>query len=232
MIKKHPSPILITGAERSGTTIVAKILSLSGAYTGITNKMFENKNLKNLLTLYFNSIKADPRGQYPLPDPENIYIPKSFSEDISKLLDEDLIPENELWLYKSSKICQTWQVWHKMYPDAKWIIVRRKPSDIVYSCLKTMFMNAYASVDIQKEIGVIGEKAGWFWWVKQHERLFEQMVQAGVDYKVIWPEDLVDGNFESIKDILDWVGLPYNEDEIKKEINPLLWKSRINKRKE
>lgn len=230
--EKNISPILITGVERSGTTIVAKIIAMAGVWTGITDKMYENKSIKNLLSLYYKTIEADPRGQYPLPDPEKIYIPKTFSQDIYSCLNEDKFSGKEPWLYKSSKISQTWKVWNQTFPEAKWIIVRRKPSDIVYSCTKTMFMNAFSSVDIQKEVGVVGEKAGWYWWVRQHEQLFAEMVKAGVNYKVVWPEDLVDGNYDSIKDILNWLNLPYDEETIKKDINPLLWKSRINKRKE
>jgi hypothetical protein len=223
-------PIFITGAERSGRTIIAKILKLSGAFTGITNAMYENQQIKKLMTGYYKSINADPNGQYPLPQKEDIYPFIALKESVSEILDIDNYTGKTPWMYKSSNLCQLWKLWNQDYPNAKWIIVRRKPSDIAYSCLKTTFMCGFSSVKRQSEIGVAGEKEAWLWWVKQHELMFQEMVAAGLNIKVIWPEDLVDGNYESVKEILDWVGLPFDEEEIRKEIDPMLWKSRNNRK--
>ena len=223
-------PIFITGAERSGRTIIAKILKLSGVFTGITNAMYENQQIKKLMAGYYKSINADPDCQYPLPQKEDIYPFIALKESVSDILEIDNYDGKTPWVYKSSNLCQLWQLWNQDYPDAKWIIVRRKPSDIVYSCCKTMFMCGFSSVETQKAIGVNSERSGWLWWIKQHELMFQEMVAAGLNIRVIWPEDLVDGNYESIKEILDWVNLPFNEGKIRKEIDPMLWKSRINRK--
>jgi hypothetical protein len=223
-------PIFITGAERSGRTIVAKILKLSGAFTGITNAMYENQQIKKLMVEYYKSINADPDCQYPLPEKGDIYPFIALKESVSEILEIDNYNRKTPWMYKSSNLCQLWKLWAQYYPNARWIIVRRKPSDIVYSCLKTTFMCGFSNVERQAEIGVVGEREAWLWWVRQHEQMFQEMVAAGLNIKVIWPEDLVDGNYDSVKEILDWVGLPFDEDEIRKEIDPMLWKSRINRK--
>jgi hypothetical protein len=223
-------PIFVTGAERSGRTIIAKILKLSGAFSGVTNSMYENIQIKKLMAEYHKSINADPDCQYPLPQKEDIYPLLNFKESVFEILEIDNYDGKTPWMYKSSNLCQLWQLWNQAYPNAKWIIVRRKPSDIAYSCLRTTYMCGFSSVDRQKEIGVVNETAAWLWWVKQHERMFQEMVVAGLNIKVIWPEDLVDGNYESIKEILDWAGLPFDEEMIRKEIDPMLWKSRINRK--
>jgi hypothetical protein len=230
MINCKDIPIFVTGAERSGRTIVAKILKLSGAFTGDTNSMLENEQIKSMLNCHYQLIGADWNGQYPLPQKEQMFPLNDLKSEIESILQSDGYNGQETWLYKSSKLCQLWSVWAAQFPNAKWIIVRRKPSDIAYSCCKTMYMTAFSSVKNQKEIGVNSEREGWLWWVKQHERMFQEMVAAGLNIKVVWPEDLVNGNYSVVKEILDWVDLPFDEDQIRKEIDPMLWKSRINRK--
>jgi len=231
MEKYKDIPIFITGAERSGSSIIAKILALSGTFIGETSSMYENKKIKELIIDYYKFIGIDPVGQYPLPPEVNDKpFPIVLKEKIYSILKNEGYNLNKPWLYKSSKICQTWRMWNLHYPEAKWVIVRRKPSDIVYSCCKTTYMYAFSDTRRQKEVGANNEKEAWLWWVKQHEKMFQKMSEANLNYKVIWPEDLVDGNYESVKEILDWVGLPFDEDQIRKEIDPMLWKSRINRK--
>jgi hypothetical protein len=44
------------------------------------------------------------------------------------------------WMYKDTKMCQMWPVWNFAFPNARWIIVRRRTGDITQSCVKTAFM--------------------------------------------------------------------------------------------
>jgi len=224
------TPIFVTGAERSGRTIIAKILKLSGAFTGITNSMYENTQIKKLVADYMTFIGADSLGQSPLPKKDEMFPYIDLKKSVSEILDSEKYSRQEPWMYKSSNLCQLWKIWNQAYPDARWIIVRRKPSDIVYSCLRTTYMCGFSSKERQEAIGVKGEREAWLWWVRQHELMFQEMVAAGLNIRVVWPEDLVDGNYESVKELLNWVGLPFDEDEIRKEIDPMLWKSRNNRK--
>ena len=70
--------ILITGCARSGTSLVAGIINLCGAFGGkmrppnVNNKkgMFENTVItQNIVKPFLKSIEADTMGQNPLPDP-------------------------------------------------------------------------------------------------------------------------------------------------------------------
>lgn len=224
------TPIFVTGAERSGRTIIAKILKLSGVFTGVTNPMYENAQIKSMLNGYYHSIGADYLGQYPLPDKKRITFLNDLQIEVEDILKGENYTGKEPWMYKSSNLCQLWKIWNQVYPNARWIIVRRKPSDIAYSCLKTTYMCGFSSKERQQEIGVTGEREAWLWWVRQHEQMFQEMVAAGLNIRVVWPEDLVDGNYESVKEILDWVNLPFNEEMLRKEIDPMLWKSRNNRK--
>jgi hypothetical protein len=227
------APILITGCARSGTSLVAGIINMRGAFGGkmsgpnMNNAkgMFENARIRNeLVKPYFRSIGADPLGQFPLPNVEKMIIPSGWSNDVIKVMQEEGYKDGP-WMYKGAKMCLHWPVWNYAFPNAKWIIVRRKTSDIINSCLRTGFMKAFALKQNQKAVGVDTEWDGWLWWVHQHEQRFVEMIQAGLNCKVIWPERMVDGDYSQIKEMLEWLGLEWSP-EIMEFIEPKLWKAR------
>jgi hypothetical protein len=209
------NPILITGAERSGSTIIAKILSLCGAFTGETTNMYEHIRTREKMESYFGLLGIGFKNQYPIPYPWKIV---QGMHDFKYSIQQDLIHEgytdNIPWMYKSSKLCQVWPKWAGMFPDAKWIIVRRRTGDIVHSCMHTAYMHSFSNLHIQKEIGVESERDGWIWWVREHEKLFSQMLEAELNCKVIWPERMVSGDFEQVKEIVQWAGLTWNDNVI------------------
>jgi hypothetical protein len=209
------NPIFITGIERSGSTIVAKVVNHCGAFAGKTTEMLENIDIKHLLNLYYISLKIDVRGQFPLPNTKELNIPIYWKQKVEDILRNDT-PFN--WMLKGSRLCQTWPIWHYTFPNAKWIIVRRRTPDIIESCLKTGYMTAYK------------DKEGWLGWVHQHEKLFMEMIEAGLNCKQVWPERMASGDYQQIKEIIEWLGLPWNE-EIPKLIDPLLWNSKQRKEK-
>ena len=166
-------------------------------------------------------------GQYPLPNIETLPIESDWSDRIESIMRHEGYKEGP-WMYKGAKMCLMWKQWHYAFPDAKWVIVRRKTSDIVSSCMKTGFMRAFQSEEIQRAVGVTNERDGWKWWVRQHEQRFVEMITAGLNVKVIWPERMVSGNYKQMMETVEWLGLDWNE-KIFKFIEPKLWKARQNK---
>ena len=226
MIKENP--ILITGSPRSGTSIVAAVINRCGAFIGSISKrsMLENIHIKEeLIKPYLSRMGADMKGQYPLPDIQTISIPSDWKERVLEIMREEKY--DGIWMYKSNTASLVWPVWRFAFPNAKWIIVRRKTSDIINSCLKTGYMNAFSDEGIQKQVGADNEYDGWLWWVRQYEKRFTEIVNEGLDYKIMWPERLIDGNFDQVREILDWCDLSW-KNNIPDFINPLLWG---NKRK-
>lgn len=236
-------PIFITGIERSGTTVIARIIESCGVYTGNVSEMCENIRIKEMVDQYYlnshiptNSIfkmvqyksssKASLNSQYPLLNTKEICIPVNWKYTIKDQLEFEITKkqENRLWMYKSNRLCQMWPVWNYAFPNAKWIIVRRRTGDIIQSCLKIAYMNAFKDLQIQKAIGVNNEKEGWAWWVHEHEKLFVEMIEAGLNCKVIWPERMVNGDYSQIFEMLEWLGLKWNDDIIPLT-NKLLWNS-------
>lgn len=220
-------PILITGCARSGTSMTAGIINICGAFGGDMfgpNKhnqkgMFENKEIRQKITKpYLKKIGADPLGQKPLPNNRQVFEvnEKEWQELRSRM---QLSMKHQgyrdgAWFYKGAKACLVWYLWHNAFPNAKWVIVRRSREDIANSCMRTSFMRAYR------------EKHGWIRWVKKHERRFEEMKSAGLSVFEFWPSRAIEGDKDHIKDMINFLGLYYDENEkiIQSFIDPKLYR--------
>lgn len=229
------APILITGAARSGTSMVAGIINMCGAFGGDmsgpnrSNKkgMFENARIRNTIVKpYLSQIGVDPKGQYPLPDIKNLLIPVNIKQRVEQVIRDEGYSEGP-WMYKGAKMTLTWPIWHFAFPNAKWIIVRRRTGDITNSCLHTGFMNAFHNTHNQKAVGVNNEVDGWTWWVNQHIERFNEMMngEEGINVKIIWPHRMVSGDYTQIQEMVEWLGLKWNS-EVLSFIDPLLWHAR------
>ena len=233
MSESLPSPILITGAARSGTSMIAGIINMCGAFGGTMsgpNKsnqkgMFENSRIRNtIMKPYLEQIGVDKMGQYPLPDVDNLMILRDWQQRVEQVIVEQGYKEGP-WMYKGAKMCLVWPIWHYAFPNAKWIIVRRRTGDIIQSCIKTGFMRAFIKEDHRKAVGVEKEEDGWKWWVHQHEKRFVEMINEGVNCKVVWPQRMVHGDYQQLYEKLDWLGLEWKTDVLN-FIDPLLFHSR------
>ena len=226
-------PILITGCARSGTSMIAGVVNMCGAFGGKMsgpNKnnqkgMFENNTIREDITKpYLRRIGVDPMGQYPLPDVDSILIPNGWRKMVEDVMIEQGYVDGP-WMYKGAKMCLFWPVWHYAVPNAKWIIVRRRTGDIVTSCLKTGFMRAFAREENRKAVGATTEAEGWLWWVHQHEKRFVEMINEGVNCKIVWPHRMVEGDYTQLYETLEWLGLEWKS-EVLGFIDPLLWHAR------
>jgi len=216
------SAILISGIARSGTSMTAGIINICGAKGGemssatIYNKkgMFENYEIRDTLVkpLLIN-LGVDPMAQNPLPDVklfkglDNV----SWKNRVEKILNEQGISENDIWFYKGAKMCLMWPLWDNAFPDAKWVLVRRRSKEIVNSCMRTGFMRAFKTEE------------GWQGWVNQHITRFNEMLHANLNLREVWPQEMIDGEFSEIKAVVEWLGLEWKEKEVKEFITPSLW---------
>ena len=222
VLEVKQSPILITGCARSGTSLVAGIINICGAFggeTGVGNKynekgLFENARIRTIDKEYLRSIGMDPKGQNPLPITNKLIIPSDWKRKIENAIVQDGYKDGP-WFYKGARNCLTWPVWHYAFPNAKWVIVRRRSADIADSCLKTSFMDAYNSYE------------EWIRWINHHENCFVEMIQAGLNVKVIWPERMVKGNYEQTYELIEWLGLTWKPEQVMEFIEPRLWKAKV-----
>jgi len=229
-------PILITGCSRSGSSMIAASINLCGAFGGkmsyenqsIKRGMFENVRIRDTMVRpYLKDVGVDNMGQYPLPDTNNMMLPGEWKQQVRKILVEDGYKKGN-WMYKDSRSALIWPVWHNAYPKAKWIIVRRRTGDVVESCIKTGFMCAFKNSLNQEKVGAKDEREGWLWWVHEYEKRFMEMIMAGIEYRIIWPERMVHGDYDQLFELCDWLGLTWKEESLN-FINTLLWSNRFKK---
>jgi hypothetical protein len=213
-------PIFITGVERSGSSLIAKILDICHVHIGLVSTMYENKRIKNLMDNYL----YESRNGELLPETNNQNIPVDWNVKIMQILDDEGYKKGP-WLCKSSKIVQMWPVWHYAFPNARWIIVRRRTGDIIQSCMKTGYMKTFKDPVNLIRARVLTEEEGWRWWSHQYEKKFVEIITAGVNCKQIWPERMVTGDYQQIYETLEWLGLRWNS-KIVETIDPMLIKSR------
>jgi len=215
-------PILIVGCARSGTSMVAGIVHLCGAFGGNMSGpnyynrkgMFENAVIRNKITKpYLRDQDYDPLGQYPLPDTGALWIMRSLRTRVQDIMRTQGWDEESPWFYKGAKLCLVWPAWHYAFPEAKWISVRRRDEDIFQSCLKTGFMRAF------------DDKEGWQWWIDQHKERFEEMKQSR-QVREVWPEKMMNGDYGEMRKVVEWVGLNWKDQEVRDFIEPKLYGSK------
>ena len=214
-------PILITGCARSGTSLTAGVIDACGAFGGDTTPglphnrkgQFENDAIRNtVIKSYLLRLGVDPLGQAPLPDMQNLLPFPELADCIRTILIKQGYSTGP-WYYKGAKMCLIWPVLEKAFPKAKWIIVRRDDDDIINSCMKTHFMRAYNCSE------------GWQLWINEHKKRFVEMEQ-NLDVRYVWPMDFVAGDLREIKEIVDWLGLEWNDTAVKAFIDPRLWNTK------
>lgn len=214
-------PILISGAARSGTSLIAGIIIKCGAWGGNMRGhsrwnpkgQFENEKIRhNVVKPYIKSMGYDPMCQKPLPDINNLQPFDMRSRVLDVMVSQGYT--NGHWMYKGPKMCLIWPVWKEAFPDAKWIIVRRETEDIVNSCMRTSFMHAYKHPD------------GWRMWVAEHEKRFEEMKDADLDVREVWPIKAIQGDFTEVKEMVLDCGLQWNESAVKDFVSPELYHSK------
>lgn len=209
-------PVFITGAERSGATIIARVFALSGGWIGRVNKMCENKKLTELLTHINVTFQSGAASKF-FNEKEIIDYP--LIEEFNKVLSIEKY-NGEVFVYKNSVLTEIWKTIHNQFPTAKWIIIRRKTPDIIYSCLNTGYMKMFR--------GAKDEYNCWLWRIHQYEETWRHMITAGLNVRIVWPDRLVYNDYRQIKETLEWAGLQWNPD-IMNKIDPLFDKVRRKK---
>lgn len=197
-------PILITGVPRSGTSMVSGLCHISGVWKGKTigpskenpKGFFENASLReSVLKPYLRSIKADPLGQDPLPLLSDCAIDQNIKNRIKRvLLDEGY--HRGPWLWKDAKLLLTFPLWVALYPDAKWIIVRRNQDAIAESCMKTGFMRARRTF---KE---------WQSWVEDYESRISYLKENAINWVELDANLIIKDGSDYLKMFVDYIGLP------------------------
>jgi len=219
------TPILITGCHRSGTSMIAGIIHICGAYAGKVDKMYENIPIRQgIIKPILAASGGDIDGQYPLPTKITLRDGENFGKHITQYIQYQGKQPSEKWFYKDFRIVLTHMLWGLVFPDAKYVLVRRKDDDIIVSCLKTSYMKAFEDTEIQKKLGIRSVSEGWYWWLAEYKKRFNEMKKSGIQIKEVYPSKMIEQDFSEVKEIVEWLGLEWKEKEVKEFINPKLWR--------
>jgi len=201
--------------------LVAGSLQICGAWLGSTvpggvenpKGFFEHIVLREkLVKLILSRIGCDPLGVRKLP-PHNLQLKIKKLRDIVKIIIESDGYNNDTpWLYKDAKLTLLWPVFHDAFPDARWIIVRRKDDDIINSCLHTSFMRYHSSDPVY-----------WEHFSNRYLEHLENLKKSGANVREIWSQDLIDGQLETFERVVNEFRLEYNESELIEFIDPVHW---------
>lgn len=150
---KIADPILVTGPPRSGTSVVAGLLHLAGAWVGQTigphpespKGFFENTAIKQqVFEPYLFGLNVDLLGKRELPkNSAKRRIPKLREQVHAVLVDQEYA--GGPWLYKNPMISIVWQAWHAAFPGARWVLVRRDPMENAAECVATSWMGGLST---------------------------------------------------------------------------------------
>lgn len=221
-----PDPIFVTSIPRSGSSMIAGILSLCGIEQGqtinedkaYTVHLHENQRIRGLVSFAFKENLSDPQGQYPLPS-RHFLLPYHFKKRCFATMLKEGVRSN--WYYKDSRLPLIWEEINKEFPDAKWIVVCRDEKSILNSCRKTGFMTAFEKADILQQIGIDNALQGWKWWLQQYQdRLLE--MQYALNVKFVYPEKMAFGDYKEMKEVVKWCGGKWKNKAVKDFIEPKL----------
>jgi hypothetical protein len=221
-------PIIITGCARSGTSMTAGIIHLCGGWGGDLcgatryNPKGQFENLPIVQTYVkplLKHMRYDPMGQKPLPDPEAVDAmatsekANAWNKKITNRILEQGYTNSMRWFYKGAKACLLWQLWHRAFPEAQWVITYRRDELIINSCMNTSFMRKYRA------------RGGWQNWIDYHKDRFADMESTGLDICYIDTEQVVNGEWDELESAIEHLGLTWNPEGIKGFVDPKIWQS-------
>jgi hypothetical protein len=207
-------PILIVGAARSGTSLVAGIINKCGAWYDCKSSVEPNKfNPKG----YFESsmLFADFRGAMIFNErPEEkkgSLSDKNFNAEKNELKNRYRIPGDRPWFIKMPEIvaCKgqvDWPLWDKYFPEAKWVIVRRNLTDIFSSHAE--------------KYGHIRE--GTEQVLSEMDNLRTHLELTGRKYVDIWPFRSMAEGPGNFKNMIETLELEWHEEAVEEFIDPNL----------
>lgn len=220
------TPIFVTGVPRSGTSLIAGVLGLAGAWLGKTvpgdhfnpkgyfeHIMIREKVVKDLL----RQLRCDPLGVRKLPGFSQLPRIANLNEICRGFLEAEGYPPEARWLYKDAKLTLLWPVFAAAFRGAHWVIVRRDQDAILRSCLRTDFMMQHSAA-----------AEPWIKWIEQYNRRLDMLLQSENECSEIWPERLIEGDLSSLEQLVRNLNLVWDEQRISEFILPKAWHGEVS----
>ena len=214
-------PILVLGLPRSGTSLITGLLGELGAWLGPTGPaapanprgFFENAALrdgvdKTLLT----ALGCDPLGVAPLPPLDSVPRVPEMRSSVIATIERAGYAHDRPWLFKDAKMTLVWPAWRAMFPDARFVIVRRPDADVIRSCLATDFMNQHGT-----------DTAFWADFTAAYHARLDALKQSGAWWREVWADQVIADAFSSLESVVKELGLQWNEEVVRAFVVPTAW---------
>lgn len=117
------------------------------------------------------------------------------------------------WMYWGADACLSWPIWHRAFPDAKWVVVRRETGRIVNACNLTQYVK-----DVVPDIPV---------WADSYLGRFEDMAVAGCDIEECWPGRVFSGKLDTARALVTKLGMVWDDATANDALSPALWASGV-----
>jgi hypothetical protein len=174
---------------------------------------FENKALREgVLKAQLNQMGADPLGVRLLPPLSGQPLQPTLGAQVLTLLNQQGYRETGPWLYKDAKLTLLWPMWRRVFPRARWVIVRRRAEAIVDSCLRTDFMRQHS-----------GDPAFWQQWVQAYQLRLDILKASGVWWRELEAERLIDEGPVALASLVKDLDLTWNAAAVESLVRPQHW---------
>lgn len=217
-------PIFVIGFPRSGTSLVAGLLHQMGAWIGPDvaqgnmwnpKGYFENLKLRDRVVKdQLRTMDCDPLGTGRLPTRDQMKALPDIRKRVLGILETQGYDGKRPWLFKDCKLTIVWPAWAHAFPDARWIICERSREAILKSCANTPFMKRQG-----RGADELGRAIGTY-----RKRFTEIALHASKRTYHVRPKYLIDGEFRYFSQMVQLVGLDWNEDKAKAFIDRKFWR--------
>lgn len=218
-------PVFILGLPRSGTSMVAGIVGICGAWLGYTvgagggkenpKGFFENRKLReDIVKPILTGLGCDPLGVLKLPGLNSMPPSPGLKKQVTDLITQEGYCADRPWAFKDAKLTLLWPMFQEAFPDASWVIVNRNIDGIVKSCMNTSFMAQHS-----------GNPELWYAWSEQYTQRLKRLAQTVENCYEIQSEDLIVNNYRTLQTVIERLGLRWDRPAVDNFICRDYWHS-------
>lgn len=202
-------PILIIGAPRSGTSLTAGIIEACGAFGG-ASRFADSSNPKGYfendrLLTFFNDIVMENAWLFLHAEDDLTCDVSEIRRRVEEMLQSDGYAGGP-WYFKYPNALNHFNVLKTMatiFPNAKWVVPRRRDEDIMASARKYFREHAHNPIG-----GLL--------------KNLSQIKRAAPNCIEIWPFEILAQGAEGFKSTIEELGLTWNEEAVKAFADPSL----------
>jgi len=223
-------PVFIVGLPRSGTSLVAGLIQEFGGWMGETvpgtgenpRGFFENQEIREkVLWPTMRAVGADSHGILTFP-PADINKKMRYQVGerkvpmrlrIRKIVESQGYDGQSRWIYKAPKMTLLWRMFDREFPQAEWIIVRRKREGFVKSCIKTSFMAQHSK-----------DPKFWRNVADEYDLRLDELKKTVSNVYELQTEDILSGDTAALKSmVMSMDGLSFSIAKVRKFVDPQHW---------